>query len=184
MPMELRSSAMCCQRITNAIRYIYQQFGFDLVPYLDDLATAKLPRRVSKHIKNGWDPRVGGAGRIYSESAQPEHTNGFPGNTIWYHELNSVCPNPTCRETLTILDQWLNANATSGKEIQSVVGKLKFLENFVRPVRLLVSWILEFMRGLPDRGCFPVTDSVNADMRWWNLFLPRYNGISLMAVDH
>ena len=40
------------------------------------------------------------------------------------------------------------------------------------------------MRGLPDRGRLPVTDSVKADMRWWKLFLPRYNGISLMAVDH
>ena len=51
MPMGLRSSGMCCQRITNAIRYIYQQFGFDLVPYLDDLATAETPERSLEAFK-------------------------------------------------------------------------------------------------------------------------------------
>ena len=98
--------------------------------------------------------------------------------------LTLSVPIQRVQETFTLLDQWLNANEMSRKEIQSVVGKLQFLANCVRPGRLFVSRILEFMRGLPDRGRFPVTDSVKADMRWWKLFLPRYNGISLMAVDH
>ena len=98
--------------------------------------------------------------------------------------LTLSIPIQRVQETLTLLDQCLNANEMSPMEIQSVVGKLQFLANCVRPGRLFMSRILEFMRGLPDRGCFSVTDSVKADMWWWKLFLPRYNGISLMAVDH
>ena len=41
MPMGLRSAAMCCQRLTNAIAYIMRSHGFDLVAYLDDMVTAE-----------------------------------------------------------------------------------------------------------------------------------------------
>lgn len=37
LPMGMRTSALCCQRVTNAIRFMYNRLGFDLVPYLDDL---------------------------------------------------------------------------------------------------------------------------------------------------
>ena len=40
LPMGLRSSAMCCQRITNAVKYIFEQLGYKVVPYLDDLGSA------------------------------------------------------------------------------------------------------------------------------------------------
>ena len=37
MPMGLRSSAMCCHRITNAVRFIMRSKGFGLVAYLDNI---------------------------------------------------------------------------------------------------------------------------------------------------
>ena len=39
--MGLRSAAVCCQRLTNAIRYVMRSHGFDLVAYLDDMMTAE-----------------------------------------------------------------------------------------------------------------------------------------------
>ena len=48
MPMGLWSSAMCCQRITNAIRQLYQKRGYDLVAYLDDLASAEVPNQADQ----------------------------------------------------------------------------------------------------------------------------------------
>ena len=38
--MGLRSSALICQRITNAIAYIVSQYGFEVCNYLDDFAGA------------------------------------------------------------------------------------------------------------------------------------------------
>ena len=46
--MGLRFSAMCCQRITNAIRHLYQKRGYDLVAYLDDLASAEMPSQADQ----------------------------------------------------------------------------------------------------------------------------------------
>ena len=47
---------------------------------------------------------------------------------------------------------------------------------------VIIIMILEFMRGLPDTGRHPMTDGFRADLRWWRLFLPQYNGISMMAI--
>lgn len=41
LPMGLRSSAFCCQRVTNAVKFIFEKRGYDLVSYLDDMASAE-----------------------------------------------------------------------------------------------------------------------------------------------
>ncbi|XP_077868109.1 uncharacterized protein LOC144357942 [Saccoglossus kowalevskii] len=40
LPFGLRSSAMACQRCTNALMYVYHQAGYDAVNYIDDFAGA------------------------------------------------------------------------------------------------------------------------------------------------
>ena len=41
LSMGTKSSAHCCQRVTNAISFIMFQIGFCLLNYLDDLATTE-----------------------------------------------------------------------------------------------------------------------------------------------
>ena len=149
MPMGLRSSAMCCQRVTNA--NISQQFRFSLGTISWWFGHSRNSREGSQSISNnGWDPRVGRTERIYSETPQPKHTNGFPENTIRYHEFNSVRHN--CSRSIRSFRSVVRWKHMSRKAIQSVVGKFQFLANCVRPGRLFVSRILEFMRGSPRQG--------------------------------
>ena len=41
MPLGLRSSAICCQMLTDAIVFIFHQDQFDAVNYIDDLGGAE-----------------------------------------------------------------------------------------------------------------------------------------------
>jgi hypothetical protein len=41
--MGLRSAAQVCQRLTNAIAFIYRSLGFDIINYLDDFAGVEKP---------------------------------------------------------------------------------------------------------------------------------------------
>ena len=41
LSMGLRSAAQVCQRLTNAIAFIYRSLGFDIINYLDDLQELK-----------------------------------------------------------------------------------------------------------------------------------------------
>lgn len=42
LPMGLRSAAMACQRITDAVSFICKQHGFDVLNYLDDFQGVEL----------------------------------------------------------------------------------------------------------------------------------------------
>ena len=48
MPMGLRSSAMCCQRLTNVIQHIFRKYGFELVPYLDDMGSEEVNEKADE----------------------------------------------------------------------------------------------------------------------------------------
>ncbi|CAC5397434.1 unnamed protein product [Mytilus coruscus] len=43
LSMGLRSAAQICQRLTNAIAFIYRSLGFDIINYLDDFAGVEFP---------------------------------------------------------------------------------------------------------------------------------------------
>ncbi|CAG2233744.1 unnamed protein product [Mytilus edulis] len=48
LSMGLRSAAQICQRLTNAIAYIYRSLGFDIINYLDDFAGVEIPELSAK----------------------------------------------------------------------------------------------------------------------------------------
>ena len=184
MPMGLRSSAMCCQRITNAIRHLYQKRGYDLVAYLDDLASAEVPSQADQAYREmGKVLEEAGLQEQKQKSVPPSTNIVFLGVTFDSVSLTLSVPQDRVQETIAALDEWLLSENVSRKEVQHIVGKLQFLANCVRPGRLFITQILEIMRGLPDTGRHPMTDGFRADLRWWRLFLPQYNGISMMAVN-
>ena len=83
-------------------------------------------------------------------------------------------------ECMNMLDEWLDKREVRRKEIESLVGKLAFMAACVRPGRLFMSRVLEFLSGLPKVGKVEVPESVRRDLLWWKVFLPQYNGVSMM----
>ena len=55
------------------------------------------------------------------------------------------------------------------KELQSIVGMINHRGKAVDPTRL-------FMSRLMDSDVIPVDDQVKADLKWFEKYLPRYNG--------
>ena len=48
MPMGLRSAALICQRLTNAVTFIYRKRGWCVVNYLDDFGVAEVWDKVEE----------------------------------------------------------------------------------------------------------------------------------------
>ena len=46
--MGSRSSASCCQMVTSAVVFIYTEWGFFAINYLDDLGSAESPDRAEQ----------------------------------------------------------------------------------------------------------------------------------------
>ena len=184
MPMGLRSAAMCCQRITNAFKFMVEKQGFDLVSYLDDMVSAETWALADKCLSTIQKVvRDSGAEEAEAKTVHPTCVMLFLGilfNTI---SLTLEISQDRLVEIQGLLEKWLKKSHVTRKEVEVMVGKLAFVASVVRPGRLFVSRLLEFMRGMPQVGKFVVTDEFRKDLLWWQKFLPHYNGVSMMALE-
>ena len=79
----------------------------------------------------------------------------------------------------------MEKNTASLKEIQSLLGKLNFIAACVRPGRIFISRLLQWLKVLyhSDVKKHPIPVYVKKDIQWWNKFLPLYNRISMMMTE-
>ena len=79
---------------------------------------------------------------------------------------------------MKLLEKWSIKTSASRKEIQSLVGKLSFVTNCVRPGRIFLCCILQVLWDMKgDRAC--ISEEFQEDITWWRNFLPTFDGISL-----
>ena len=71
------------------------------------------------------------------------------------------------------------------KQVQSLLGKLNFVSACVKPSRIFVGRLLNWLKSIYDSSeCLHVIpDYVRKDLLWWNKFLPLYNRISMMEYE-
>ena len=94
-------------------------------------------------------------------------------------------------EIQLLLRNWLSKDTASLKELQSVLGKLNFIAACVRPGRIFISRLLQWLKVLnknqSSREQIQIPEYVKLDILWWHKFLPHYNGVSLLCFmknDH
>ena len=89
LSMGSSSAAYCCQCTTNAISYIYSQFGFEDINYLDDLGAAEVDKRAEEAYNClGWILDTIGIRESKSKACPPAyiHMHHLPWYIIWYHK--------------------------------------------------------------------------------------------------
>ena len=185
MPMGLRSAAMCCQRLTNAFKFIMEQKGFDLVSYLDDMVSAEtwlLAHECLGTLRTIL--KTSGAEEAEAKTVFPTTKMLFLGILFNTVSLTLEISKDRLDEIKGLLVDWLSKTHVTRKELETMVGKLSFVSSCVRPGRLFISRLLEFMRGMPQIGKFRVTNEFRKDLLWWSEFLPLYNGVSMMALEN
>ena len=86
-------------------------------------------------------------------------------------------------EILNLVVKWKTKKEATRKEVESLFGKLNFIAAVVRPGRIFMSRILTFLKGLPKSGTHKIPSFLRKDVEWWSVYLPPYNGISMMAIE-
>ena len=172
LPMGLRSSAFVCQRITNAVRYMFNIMGFDLLNYLDDLAGAEKPAlavqayaALERLVRDcGFEEAVG-------KACFPSTKMIFLGLEYDSVAMTISIDVERLSEILELLDGWSDKSVASLKEVQSLIGKLNFVASCVRPGRVLISRMLTFLRSFSlNKGLKVLTLSseFRKDVAWWH----------------
>ena len=187
-PQGGRSAAMCCQRATSGIVYIFKSMNpsNEATNYLDDFAGAEV-----------WED--GQADRAYSELGLVlENANileamakSCPPSTIMVFlgilfDTVSMTISITAERLLEItglLKVWLNKFRATKKEVQSIVGLLNFVAACVRPGRIFLARMFVFLGGMSDKGSCRLSAEFQKDIFWWDQFMVTYNGVSMINID-
>ena len=86
-------------------------------------------------------------------------------------------------EILSLLQDWLEKMLATKKQYQQLIGLLNFVAACVRPGRIFLSRMYIAMKYTPETGTYPISKSFRKDLIWWNKFIQKYNGISMMCDD-
>ena len=183
IPFGLRTGAFFCQRTTTAIAHMMKKQGYDILPYIDDIAGAD--QRV-----NAWSAfnslkcllRELGLPMATNKIQPPSSCATWLGITFDTEKMEMRIPGEKLQDTLILLRQWKQKQSCSYTELQSLLGKLHHISKCCKPARLFVGRMLCTLREhYHTRDNVSLDDQFQRDIAWFLDFLPSYNGKALLT---
>ena len=100
----------------------------------------------------------------------------FPG--VWFDTVTMTVQITPDRlsQLKEELGDWASKHRASKKQVQSLLGKLNFVAKCVRPGRLFMSRMLDWLRTLTDNKPKLIPLSFKQDINWWCRFIDIFNG--------
>ncbi len=183
LPFGLRSAAMICQRVTTAVCHVVSQAGFDIINYLDDFGGAQPAENANAAFDTLGSVLYELGLQEAPEKAQaPSPNMEFLGVLFDVKKMEMRITPERLNELSALLDRWASANTATRKELESLIGKLQFVAKCVKPGRLYISRLLAVLRALPKcKRPFRITREAKKDIKWWRMFLRKYNGVSIIG---
>ena len=179
--MGLRLAAYICQRVTNAVVYVHRSFGYWSINYLDDFGSAELADQAwSSYNLMGKIMNTIGLQEAEEKSVPPNTRMEFLGNTVDTLRMTLEVSEHRKQELSEILDQSITKEKFTKKQLQSLIGKLSFVTNCIRPGRIFLNRLLAKLRECPEVRTIQADAEMRRDIAWWRKFLPQFDGISLL----
>ncbi|XP_063418371.1 uncharacterized protein LOC134701158 [Mytilus trossulus] len=128
LTMGLRSAAYICMRTTNAIAFMCQNLGIDILNYLDDLVGCDSPSSSDDaYCKLGLILQNCGIEESFEKACPPSTKMMFIGILFDSENMTISIDTQRLSEILQLVSNWLcNTNCTK-RELQSLLGKLNFV---------------------------------------------------------
>ena len=148
--------------------------------YVDDFVGADMKSRIyQSHLVFLWLLRDIGTQRSEKKSVPPVQIVEFIGtlfNAIYF--TMGITPVRKI-EIMQELSKWKFKWVTTRRELESLVGKLQFISNCVRPGCLFVSRLLEELKEMKRGGSYILNNQARKDIQWWYEFKTQYEGTSI-----
>ena len=149
LPMGMRTAPYIAQRVTNAIRHIHQKLKYFLLNYVDDFLGAEhqdIIWQAFNHLTKLLEQlRVDTApDKIVPPTTRIE----FLGITADSQTMTLEIPGEKITDTQKEIHSWLYKSSATRKELESLVGKLQFMGKCVKPGRVFIARLINWMRGM------------------------------------
>ena len=65
------------------------------------------------------------------------------------------------------LNTWLFKTKARRREIESLIGKLQFIAKCVKPGRIFLGRLIQWIRGMDSATYHPIPPEARKDIAWW-----------------
>ena len=185
-PQGCRSAALCCQRTSSGIIFIHKKTDpeYEAINYLDDLIGAEKWSKASQAFIDLGDVLLRAGITEASQKASAPDVEmiglGVLFNTI---AMTVSITEERLEEIKTLVLEWSDVCRANFKEVKSLLGKLSFVAACVRPARIFLSRMFAVLCSFPKNRTIELPSGFKDDLFWWQMFMPLYNGISMMAPE-
>ena len=181
----MRIAPYIAQRVTSAIRYIHQKLQYFLLHYVDDFVGAETKEMIWAAYEHLTQLLEELKVETAPEKMVPPTTRmEFLGITLDSQTMTMEMPREKIEDTIKELSTWLFKTKATRKELESLVGRLQFMGKCIKPGRVFISRLVNWMKGLPRQGLHTIPLEARKDMAWWARYLQEYNGISIIWMHN
>ena len=185
LPFGLRSASQICQRVTDAIAYMYKNESkgrFKIINYLDDFAGVASPAEADLAFSSlsALFEELG-VKEAKEKSCAPSTSMVFIGVKFDTVDMSLEVTPERLEQLQDEVCKWLGWKRARKKDLQSLIGKLQFAAKCVRSGRVFISRMLELLRNTKDGEYFCISSEFKKDLLWWQKFASQFNGVIMMG---
>ena len=192
----LRHSGYQGQRITNAVTWVHRDLGkqlegekpYNSLNYSDDIAGVESVKVRALSSSNALASLLKDLGLKESEKKYhpPSTCMPFLGVQFDSVKLTMSVPPDKLQEVREELSLWSRKTTATKKTLQQLLGRLFWISRCVRFSRPFMGRLLQQLRDIhsfPDHKKSLLSVGCMEDIKWWNRYVRRFNGIELMYND-
>ncbi len=178
----LRTSAVYCQRTTEAVCHFLAAEDQPVVPFIDDFAGATISDyRVATRAASRLSTILSelGVEEAVSKASPPSTKMIWCGLMYDTVAMTVSIPDAKLQDIKLLVIKWINIELFSRRNLQSIVGKLVHVAQCSPPASLYIQPLLSDLRGFPATGKHPISDHAKQDLCWFKDHLPDFNGLHM-----
>ena len=192
----LRNSGYQGQRVTTAVVWIHHRLGLNTdhqqlyhsINYSDDIAGCEETKQRAEESSEALSNLFSELGLRESLSKNHPASTCMPFLGVQFDtiKLEMSIPPDKLEELREELCLWIRRTKVTKKNLQQLLGKLFWVSKCVRFSRPFMGRLLQQLRDIcsfPDNKKCSLSPGCAEDIRWWDRYLRRFNGVELIYRD-
>lgn len=184
LPFGCRSSPKLFDKYASGLQFIMQYKGANIIEkYLDDFYScastfSECNRNLNIMIEacneTGFEVN-------FEKVCQPSKRMEFLGIIIDSGKMRTEISPKRLEDIMIELSKWYTRNTCTKRQLLSLIGKLTFISRVVRHGRTFLRRLIQVSKSVQFLHYkIKLNQEAKADIRWWQNFLPTWNGISII----
>lgn len=181
LPFGLRTAPFIFDLFAKALHWVLVAILFWSIVfhYLDDFFAILPPNGDAAQFSEDFDTVCNDCGLKVNHTKDEEGTSvEFLGIQFDSEKMEVRLPPDKLERARKSVKALLNRRSIPHDELESAVGLLSFSAKVVVPGRAFLRRLYSALSK--KRGYYHITAAIAADLRWWDTFLSRWNGIRLL----